>query len=258
MNENFQPFINDYNSHGFIAPVPLLAESEILNYQQKFTELQNHFNNRERFENLHLYFSWARELSAHPALLDMVQQLIGPEIIIMGSLILSKQPRGSSHLAWHQDGRYFKEYDSTPYVTAWIALTESNSENGCMRVIPGSHKQGLLLHVHSDDEQNIIWDKEEIQISPREEEIIDIILNPGEVSFHHAGLIHQSKPNHSGKERTGFIVRYVTSNLQKAVLPVLQVRGNDQLKHLPVLRDDPFESIDEGATAFINKVFETV
>ena len=73
----------------------------------------------------------------------MIEAIIGPEILIYGSLILSEIPGKKSHLSWHQDQYFLKHKSRTPYVTAWIALTHSTIENGSMKMIPGSHKNGI-------------------------------------------------------------------------------------------------------------------
>ena len=86
-------------------------------------------------DRLHLFFEWAYRLVTHDALLDVIQDVIGRDILVYNTVIFYKPPRDSGYIAWHQDGVY-SGLHPIPSVSAWIALTPSNSANGCMRVIP--------------------------------------------------------------------------------------------------------------------------
>lgn len=256
MLENLKKLATQFYQEGVLAPVSLFSPDEVEKYQLGFQTMESYFENkREDYENLHLYFSWADELATHPSLLDVVESIIGPDILIYGSLVLSKLPKQLSHLSWHQDSFYLQGYNSEPFLTAWIALTESTVENGCMSVIPSSHHNGILPHFPFSDEHNLLKNRGvEIKISPPKNQIRDIILNPGEISFHHGSLIHYSLPNKTDHKRTGFIVRFVTPQLKKAVKPVLRVRGNTEVKHLRVFKKKSYKSIQERVSAYLGGV----
>ena len=228
-----QTLSSKYKEDGFLSPVSVFSTHEIGKYQLAFENMEKAFEKkREEYLNPHLYFSWAKELATHPALLDIIESILGSELFISGSLIINKIPGTYSHLSWHQDAYHFQGYNSEPYITAWIALTHSNVANGCMRVIPGSHHQGIVPHLPFSDDTNMLKNRGvEVKISPSVNEIRDIVLKPGEMSLHDGRLIHQSNPNQTMEKRIGFIVRFVTPLLKNiSSHPLLQVRGNGALK----------------------------
>src|SRR5207245_3043793 len=89
--------------------------------------------------------TWVHALDRHPAIVDAVEDLIGPNILVYTSTWFIKEPESTAIAAWHQDATYF---GLRPYVhvAAWLALTDATAENGCMEFLPGSHGRGQLLH----------------------------------------------------------------------------------------------------------------
>jgi ectoine hydroxylase-related dioxygenase (phytanoyl-CoA dioxygenase family) len=105
-----------------------------------------------------------------------------------------------------------------------------------MRVIPGSHKQGLLDHDNVKDAPNLLRRGERVASEVDESKAIDVLLQPGEMSLHHSTIIHGSNPNRSQQPRIGFIVRFVTSRIAKQNRPLLQVRGKADCSHLTLAK----------------------
>src|SRR5205823_14981841 len=93
----------------------------------------------KRIDNTHLFFRWAYDLAVHPRVLDVVEDLLGPNLFVHSTRILYKRPHDGSYVSWHQDGVY-SNLSSKPAPSIWIALTDSSADNGCVRVIPRSHK----------------------------------------------------------------------------------------------------------------------
>ncbi|HET7114182.1 MAG TPA: phytanoyl-CoA dioxygenase family protein, partial [Pyrinomonadaceae bacterium] len=120
----------------------------------------------------------------------------------------------------------------TPSVSAWIALTVSEPANGCMRVIPGSHKHGLLEHDNVQDPNLLNRRGERLRMDVDESQAVDVVLRPGEMSLHHTNIVHGSNPNTSDGPRIGFIVRFVTNLSTNRDRPVMRVRGNADCDHL--------------------------
>jgi ectoine hydroxylase-related dioxygenase (phytanoyl-CoA dioxygenase family) len=176
-------------------------------------------------------YEWAFRLASHPAVLDAVESLIGPEILIDGNLVFYKPPHDASYASWHQDSVY-SGWHLTPSVSAWIALTASDPANGCMRVIPGSHKQGLLEHDNVQDPHMLNRRGERLRMDVDETQAIDLVLRPGEMSLHHTNIVHGSNPNTSDGPRIGFIVRFVTNQSTNRDRQVMRVRGKADCSHL--------------------------
>src|SRR5262249_46860230 len=133
----------------------------------------------------HLYWRWAFDLATHPAVLDAVENLLGPDLLIQATLILTKPAHDPAIVTWHQDGTYSGLY-KTPNATAWIALTDSTPENGCMRVIPGSQRQPILPHVQSQVEHHLLRRSPEVAVTVDEADAVDVVLHAGEMSLHHS------------------------------------------------------------------------
>lgn len=146
------------------------------------------------------------ELATQPDLLDMAEQLIGPDIILWGTTIFGKPASGGKATPWHQDGDY---YPIVPLetLTIWIALDDATTENGCMRFIPGSHRARKLYSHHWEENPdltiNLVCDSENFE----EETAHDLVLEAGQVSFHDVYMIHGSGPNLTEKRRAAFVVR---------------------------------------------------
>ena len=254
MKKDLITMASQFSEVGFLSPITVYSDDEIKSYQSSFAEFEENINLvREDYENLHFHASWARELATHPLLLNLIEAIIGPEILIYGTLILSKIPGQKSHLSWHQDQYFLKHKKHTPYVTAWIALTNSTIENGCMKMIPKSNKNGIQPHLpFTRDDTNLLTRGEEIKITPNQNDIFDNVLNPGQISIHDGAVIHSSSPNLTNKKRIGFIARYVTPDIESTQNPVLQVRGNKSISHLKTYDKLPFTSVSESINSYQN------
>lgn len=143
-------------------------------------------------------------------LLDIVEQFIGPNIALFATHYIAKPPRTGRAVSWHQDGSFWP-LDPMHVITCWLSLDEVTPENGCMRVLPGTHNTRLI----SKDEMKTISTKEFVfasTIDPAtidEADAVDIILQPGDVSIHNPSIIHGSNPNVSDRWRRGLTIRYI-------------------------------------------------
>jgi ectoine hydroxylase-related dioxygenase (phytanoyl-CoA dioxygenase family) len=223
----------------------VLSAKEVADYRNALESIAAIVGESKRFDNLHLFFPWAYRLATHEAVLDAVENIIGSDLVIDGTLVFYKPPRDGSYASWHQDSVY-SGWHLTPSVSAWIALTPSEPANGCMRAIPGSHKLGLLDHENVHDDPNLLNRRgERIRMDVDESAAVDIVLRPGEMSLHHTNIVHGSKPNGSDGPRIGFIVRFVTSRTTNRERAVVRARGNGDCRHLTLAAppvDENFES----------------
>jgi len=147
------------------------------------------------------------DLCHHPDIVAMVSQVIGPDIILWGSQLFSKPPRDGLAIPWHQDGNYWP-IDPLAACSVWIAVDESSVENGCMRVVPGSHRLGLLAH-ETDDDPDLALNEALSDNAFDAGSAVEIALSPGQISLHDVNLVHGSKANHSSKRRAGMVLRYM-------------------------------------------------
>lgn len=154
--------------------------------------------------------SWLK-IGSMPEILDAVEKIIGEDIIIWGSALFCKAGKGGRATPWHQDGHYWP-IRPLETVTAWIAIDDVNSENSCLRVIPGSHRDRVSYSHDVDNSDQIILNQvlksEHLQSAPPR----DIELAPGKFSIHDVYLIHGANPNNSGKRRAGLVFRYMPAS----------------------------------------------
>jgi len=161
------------------------------------------------------------DFAVDPDLLDVAEQLIGPDIALWATAVFGKPAGVGREVPWHQDGRYWPIRPRAT-VTFWVALEASTPENGCMRVIPGSHRGGLLNHVASDSDDLVL---NTLIADPRcdETQARDVALEPGQVSLHDIDIVHGSRPNRSASRRAGITFRYMpTTSTFDRTLPEYQ------------------------------------
>ena len=150
------------------------------------------------------------QLARSPAILDMVEQLIGSDIVLWGCQVFCKPPGNGQEVPWHQDGRYWPIRPMAT-VTAWIAIDDSTLENGCMRFVPGSHRAGRSYRHRVDDRPDIALDltiADDLDFSAAR----DVVLGAGELSLHDVFLVHGSNANRSSKRRAGVAIRYMPAS----------------------------------------------
>jgi non-heme Fe2+,alpha-ketoglutarate-dependent halogenase len=235
--------LKQYNSDGILFPITVFSADEVASFRVALESIAANYRDRppKRFDGLHLFFGWAHRLVTHESLLNVVEDILGGDILIDGTLVFYKPPHDCSYVSWHQDSVY-SGWHLTPSTSAWIALTPSHRANGCMRVIPGSHLQGPLQHVNVEDESNLLRRGEQVKIVD-EFEAVDVVLRPGEMSLHQSTIIHGSTPNTSAEPRIGFIVRFVTSGITSRDRPFLRARGVADCSHLRLV--EPPTEVDQ-------------
>jgi non-heme Fe2+,alpha-ketoglutarate-dependent halogenase len=240
--------IADFGAAGVAFPIPVLDADELRAVRGEFARLVDaHHGKLARLDRVHLFFGWAFDLTAHPHIVDAVASLLGEEVIVWGTLLLSKPPHDDEFVAWHQDGAYAGFLGGAPAVSAWLALSDSTIESGCMRVIPGSQKD-RLDHVEAHRARNMLSRGQEIAAGVDETRAVDVELRAGEMSLHHVDIVHGSSPNRSSWSRTGFIIRYTTPRMLHAATPVTVARGRGA-EHLQMMRTRPSRPLAEALAA---------
>ena len=144
--------------------------------------LKRHASNRVK---PYLLFPWAAELMRHASILDLVEAVIGPDILVFHTTVWLKPPRNENYVPWRQDATYFG-LAPFEHITAWVALTPSRPKSGCVRVVPGSHRKGQLAHFDDhNDALTMVSRGQKLADGIREEDAVDLVLEPGDVSLHH-------------------------------------------------------------------------
>jgi len=200
-----QSQIDSYRDKGYAYPVDVFSREQAAHYLAQLEafeasqgkQLTKGFNFKP-----HLLFKWVDEIARHPAVLDAVEDLIGPDILLFHLSVWPKNPHDSAYISWHQDATYFG-LDPSTQVTAWVALSDAPVEAGCMEVIPGSHKLGQLHH-GQDHTNTILLSKGQTIDVPFERGPTDFMaVRAGQMSLHDTFLIHASGPNNTDHRRVG-------------------------------------------------------
>ena len=214
-----QAQVRAYWEQGFIAPIDVFCEEEADAYRQRLEAAERdypeHINATNR-NNVHLVFPFLDELVFHPVVVGAVQDLLGPDLSLWGSVLFIKEPQSSAYVSWHQDATYMglKPHD---FVTPWIALTPSDRESGCMSMIPGSHRDAIRSHEDTFAEDNILT-RGQVIADADTQQAVDLILRPGQMSLHHAQVIHASQPNKSQRRRIGVALQsYMPNHVRQTV-----------------------------------------
>jgi ectoine hydroxylase-related dioxygenase (phytanoyl-CoA dioxygenase family) len=231
---------------GFLPVVDVLTHDEANRCRASFDTLEREVGPETaevRILDRHLDVEFVWRLATHLRVLDPVEAVLGPDILLLASNFFCKYPaeeRGERFVAWHQDVTYWG-LEPPRAITAWIAIDDADVENGCMSVIPGSHRLGILMHGKSDRAGNLLSINQEVPDGLVDEaRAVSMPLRAGQMSLHDGMLLHGSHPNRSRRRRSGLAVRFTTPDVRQVApnslrgyyRPVL-VRGIDRHGHFP-------------------------
>lgn len=198
----------------------------------------------------YLLFPWAADLVRHPAILDAVEDVIGPDILVFHTTLWWKPAGTEGFVPWHQDATYFG-LAPHEHVTAWVALTPSDEQSGCVTILPGSHKHGQLPHADRKDPRVMLSRGQTVAAPVEERAAVPIILKPGEFSLHDTLALHASAPNRSGRDRIGLGISYIPARVKHVGptrLSATLVRGKNRHDHFD-LEARPQAEADAAARA---------
>ena len=211
--------IRSYTRNGFVVPKFRLDNSDLEKLQNATLELMQTYPHipTEGLVSPHIFYAGSNRPDIHSKfleickltpLLDIVDQLIGRDIIVWGSRIFSKAPQTGRATPWHQDGEY---WPIRPLATAtvWIAIDESNENNGCLKILPGSNRAKMLLPHQSLSGQGAALDKEIKPEFIESKDVVSVPLEPGQMVIFDVFTAHGASPNLSNQRRAGFAIRYM-------------------------------------------------
>jgi non-haem Fe2+, alpha-ketoglutarate-dependent halogenase len=227
--------IDQYRRDGYYAPVRVVFREQAGWYRERLESVERDLGGPLRGVyriKPHLLFTWLAELVRHGAILDAVEDVIGPDILCWNSSFFTKEAESPGYVSWHQDATYWG-LSEPDVVTAWVAFTESTLRNGNMQVIPGSHLS-QAAHVDTFHPDNLLSRGQEIAVEVDEAQAADIVLEPGEMSLHHVLIVHGSRPNTSSDRRIGYAIRYIPTRVRQLAGPrdsATLVRGRDAYGH---------------------------
>lgn len=224
-----------YQTEGYLAPVKVMDEVEAVKLRRTLETLEAGMGGPLRGDirhKAHLLFPFLADLVRHPAILDAIEDVLGPDLLCWNTNFFIKEADTPSFVSWHQDSTYWG-LSSPDVCTAWVALTPSDLDNGAMAVIPRSHTKDQIPHRDTFDRHNLLTRGQEIAVEVDEADAVPLVLRPGEMSLHHVRLVHGSPPNPSGDRRIGFAIRYIPTSIYQVegTDSATLVRGTDRYSH---------------------------
>ena len=246
-----ETYVND----GFVCPVDVVPEAEAKAVRADLERAEAECSDDP--EKLALVRSYPDRLIPsfdalvrNERLVEAVKPILGPDLMVWSSGLFIKEANTPHVVSWHQDLTYWglSEVDE---ITAWVALSPSNLDSGCMRFVPGSHKRQLVDHRDTFDPNNLLTRGQEIAVDVDDADGVDVILETGQASLHHGHLFHSSGPNTTGDRRIGSAIRYIKPSMKQRTddkTLVTLVSGEDVFGHFTVagspkgwLHEDDFE-----------------
>jgi non-heme Fe2+,alpha-ketoglutarate-dependent halogenase len=240
-----------YAAKGCVFPIDVLTRTEAARYRRRLEDMEARCGHLHYSPKPHLTFTFVDELIRHARILDPVESIIGPDILVWDSTFIIKEARDARFVSWHQDLTYWG-LEPPDVVSVWLALSASTPESGCMRFVPGSHAVQLPHH-DTFAEQNILSRGQEVTVEVDEREAVDIVLAPGQMSLHHGRVVHGSAPNRSDDRRIGFNIQYLPTHVRQVVGKrdsATLVRGVDRYGHFDEERRPSADFTAEELRAF--------
>ena len=241
--------LKQYHDLGYVAPIDILSKSEALEVRNEIEliekKLPNEIDKSGRY-NVHLISPKLDSIVHDSKILDAVESIIGKNILVCSTTLFIKNPNEKGFVSYHQDAKYIG-LEPHNWVTAWVAVTDSNEENGCMRMWSGSHKDNLKEHDQKFNEGNLLTRGQTIKNVPVEK-TTPLILKAGQMSLHHPRIVHGSEQNNTNDRRIGFVIQsYIGTNVKQILgkNSVQLARGIDEFNYHEKI-ERPLSLLDEN------------
>jgi non-haem Fe2+, alpha-ketoglutarate-dependent halogenase len=207
-----------YEENGYLSGIRVVEDADASDIRRTFDHLESREGREKCQKGLydpHLTEEFVWDLAIHPAILDVIQCIVGPNILLMATHFFCKYGPTQAFVAWHQDLTYWGLQPPVA-VSAWCAVDDSNSGNGCMQVIPRSHRAGIREHGKAGQTGNLLSINQEVKLTESEaQQAVNIELKAGEISLHNGLLVHGSQPNHSQRRRCGLAMTYLPTRVRQ-------------------------------------------
>jgi ectoine hydroxylase-related dioxygenase (phytanoyl-CoA dioxygenase family) len=247
--------VASFRERGILHPLRALDEEQLADVRARYFANAHAIKGRGN-QKPHLLYTWLDGIVRHPAILDAVESVLGPDLLCWSSQFFTKPAGDAAYVSWHQDATYWG-LSSHDVVTAWVALTPSTAHSGCMQVIPGTHHE-QVKHEDRFDDANMLSRGQEVAVRIDPAKVVNVELQPGEMSLHHVLLFHGSDPNRSDQPRIGYAIRYIPTHV-KQLSPIrdsaLLVRGRDTHGHFEP-EQSPQADLHPDAVARHNEVID--
>ncbi|MEM6588310.1 MAG: phytanoyl-CoA dioxygenase family protein [Pseudomonadota bacterium] len=231
--------VSRYRDEGYLRPIPVFSAQEAGRLRNDLENLEKtwltadlpHPLNTYKRVNSHCVIPMAHRIAADARVLDVIEGILGPDILIWSVEFFIKEPQTKSIVTMHQDLTYWGFGAVDQLLTAWIALSPATTASGCMNFVKGSHKNPILPHEDTYDKNNLLSRGQEIKVDVAEKDRVPAELQPGQMSLHHGLMIHGSGPNVTDDRRIAVAIRYCTPQIAQQVASkdyAILARGADR------------------------------
>ena len=227
--------LKQYHDDGYVAPINVITKDEANEIRNEIELIEKKWPKELEGSGrnyVHLISTVFDKIVHNANILNAVESIIGKNILICGTTLFIKNPNEKGYVSFHQDAKYIG-LEPYNWVTAWIAITDANEKNGCMRMWVGSHKENLKHHNQKFDEENLLTRGQTVENVPLSETKL-VVLNAGQMSLHHPKVVHGSGLNNSNDRRIGFVIQsYIGSDVDQVLgkMYTQVARGEDKFKY---------------------------
>lgn len=217
--------VERYWEDGYLHPIRAISPAQAAEWRAELEAIERDWLdaglplplNTYKRVNANCVMPLAHRIATHPAILDVVEGVLGPDLLIYGVEFFIKEPRTKHRVSMHQDLTYWGLGAIDGMVTMWLALSPATRASGCMDFVAGSHRNPILPHEDTFAEDNLLSRGQEVRVEVAPEDRAAIELMPGEMSLHHGLTIHGSGPNTTDDRRIGAVVRYLRPEVAQEV-----------------------------------------
>ena len=231
-----------YKKDGYVFGLEAMSPDRAAEYREMFESVEaahadDALMSRILRGNPNIVLPFIDEIMRLRSVLEPVKAILGDDLLVISANFFIKEPATPAFVSWHQDLTYWG-YDDAHEATAWVALSPSTTQSGCMRFIPGSHRCEIVEHRDTFDESNMLSRGQAVAVEVDEADAVDVTLAPGEMSVHHGRLFHSSNPNASADRRIGLAIRYAAPSMRQVsgvTTSAHLVAGEDRYGHFRLL-----------------------
>ena len=216
---NLEKIMLKYTQEGFVAPLDIISkdEAQLLREDLENAELEL----ADEPEKLALLKAYPErllpsfdQLIRNENLITAASAVLGPNLMVWSAGLFIKEKNSSKIVSWHQDLTYWG-LDDDAETTCWIAISRAHADSGCMKFVPGSHKNKIVPHKDTYSEDNLLSRGQEISVKVNENDAVTAALDAGQASMHHGLLFHSSGPNTSNDRRIASAIRYIKPSMKQ-------------------------------------------
>ena len=259
MVDNESTLLQRYERDGYLFPLKAMGATRAAEFRKQMESFESTMSNDPEMRKLALQngaylLPFVDEISRLESVLEPVKRILGPNVMVWNAGFFTKEPHTSNFISWHQDLTYWGLSDSHE-VTAWIALSPSTRESGCVKFVAGTHKLDIVKHRDTFDKDNLLSRGQEVAVDVNEKDATCVELQPGEMSLHHGKVFHGSNANSSDDRRIGLAIRYISPEMRQTIeekTTAKLVAGVDEFNHFRLI-DEPRGVLDPDDLASLQE-----